>query len=57
MTLTFLGQTYEANVTEVASTQSAITGRYRGTPIQFAAPQAASRSSITLTYRGIRYTR
>ncbi len=57
MTLTFLGQAYEANVTEVAVTKSEMTGCYRGTPMQFAAPQAAPRSNVTLTYRGIRYTR
>ena len=57
MTLTFLGQTYEASTVEVAPVTSTATGRYRGTPVQFSGSQVAPRANVTLTYRGIRYTR
>lgn len=56
MTLTFLGQAYEAMQPEVVAVPSEITGAYRGRPIRFASTQAAPRSNTTLTYRGIRYS-
>ncbi len=57
MTLTFLGQAYEANQSEVAAIRSEVSGMYRGTPMTFARTQAAPRSNQTLTYRGIHYSR
>lgn len=57
MTLTFLGQAYEATQSEVAAMPSETTGMYRGTPMTFSHTQAVPRSNQTLTYRGIRYSR
>lgn len=55
MTLTFLGQVYEANTTEMAPTPSTMTGLYRGVPVKFSQTHLASRSYIAMNYRGIRY--
>lgn len=57
MTLQFLGQRYEATTPAIAAAESELTGQYRGTPITFSQPQAASRANVTLTYRGTRYSR
>ncbi|MDX2242350.1 MAG: DUF4278 domain-containing protein [Leptolyngbyaceae cyanobacterium bins.302] len=57
MTLRFLGQTYQATSTAIAPTESELTGQYRGNLVKFSNTQAAPRSNVTLTYRGIRYSR
>ena len=57
MTLQFLGQRYEVTTNEIAAAESELTGQYRGTPITFSQPHAATRANITLTYRGTRYSR
>jgi len=57
MKLTFLGQSYEANTTEVAPMPSEITGQYRGNLVKFSNSHAALRTQVTLTYRGTRYSR
>lgn len=61
MTLRFLGQTYRANITEVAATPSKVAGIYRGVPVTF--PKASFKtdvvphSFVTLSYRGVHYIR
>lgn len=57
MRLNFLGQSYEANLTEIAPALSEIVGQYRGNLVKFSHTHAASRPQVTLTYRGICYTR
>lgn len=57
MRLTFLGQSYEASTPAIAPTESELTGQYRGNWVKFSNAQAAPRSNVTLTYRGIRYSR
>jgi hypothetical protein len=57
MKLNFLGQSYESHTTEVAPTPSEIVGQYRGNLVTFSNSYPAPRTSVTLTYRGIRYTR
>lgn len=57
MTLTFLGQRYEASTTELAPTPSPLMGKYRGVPVPLSTQRAATRAPQTLTYRGIAYTR
>jgi len=57
MTLQFLGQSYEANPTAIAPTESELSGQYRGHQVKFSQAQVASRANVTLTYRGIRYSR
>jgi len=55
MMLTFLGQPYEANQTEVAQVPTAQTGKYRGVAVQFSAAHVARRKNVQLTYRGHHY--
>jgi hypothetical protein len=57
MRLTFLGQSYEAATSAITSTQFKLTGQYRGNLVKFSNTQATPCSNMTLTYRGIRYTR
>jgi hypothetical protein len=57
MTLTFLGQTYEASPAAQTPIASELTGMYRGAVVKFSSAQAAPRANVTLTYRGIRYSR
>ena len=57
MTLTFLGQTYEATTAAQAPIASEMTGMYRGVAMKVSSTQAAPRSNVTLTYRGTRYSR
>lgn len=56
MMLTFLGQPYEANQSEVAQVPTAQTGKYRGAAVQFSAAHVARRANVQLTYRGRHYT-
>jgi len=56
MTLTFLGQKYEAVATsEITSAESELSGKYRGNTVTFSSARAASPATVALTYRGIRY--
>ncbi len=57
MTLTFLGQRYEASTCELAPTASPITGKYRGVPVPLSTRRVATRAPQTLSYRGVTYTR
>lgn len=57
MTLTFLGQAYEATQPEFVAIPSESTGLYRGRPIRFSSSQPAPQATASLTYRGIRYSR
>jgi len=56
MTLNFLGQAYEANLTEVAQVPTTQTGKYRGASMTFTAARVAPCSNLQLTYRGNRYS-
>jgi len=56
MTLNFLGQAYEANLTEVAQIPTMQIGKYRGATLTFTAARVAPRSNLQLTYRGNRYS-
>lgn len=57
MTLTFLGQEYEAIPAELAPVESTLTGKYRGIPVQFSSDRPLTPMHQVLTYRGIRYSR
>jgi len=57
MTLQFLGQRYEATTPAIAPVETELTGQYRGNLVKFSNTQAAPRANVTLTYRGIRYSR
>jgi len=58
MTLTFLGQKYEATMTaETASVEAELSGKYRGNAVTFSSPRSTAPANVALTYRGIRYSR
>lgn len=57
MRLTFLGQPYETHTPAIAPMESELTGQYRGNRVQFSQAQTTPRANVTLSYRGIRYTR
>jgi len=56
MTLTFLGNSYEVTLPEVAQIPTAQTGKYRGATVHFTAARVAPRSNRQLTYRGNLYS-
>ncbi|HIK14014.1 MAG TPA: DUF4278 domain-containing protein [Leptolyngbyaceae cyanobacterium M33_DOE_097] len=56
MTLTFLGNSYETLLSEVAQIPTAQTGKYRGATVHFTAARVAPRSNRQLTYRGNVYS-
>jgi len=56
MTLTFLGNSYEATLPEAAQVPTAQTGKYRGAALHFTAARVAPRSNRQLTYRGNVYS-
>ncbi len=55
MTLTFLGQRYQATTTEVAHIPTTQTGKYRGANVTFSAGQMTASFNRQLTYRGVAY--
>lgn len=55
MKLAFLGNTYEANTSEVPTFETGKTGCYRGQLVNFRTAQAASMPSKVLAYRGNSY--
>lgn len=55
MTLNFLGKTYEVTLPEVAQVPTTQTGKYRGATVTFTAARVSPRSSLQLSYRGVRY--
>ncbi len=55
MTLTFLGQRYQATTTEVAHIPTTQTGKYRGANVTFSAGQMTASFNRQLTYRGVVY--
>jgi len=55
MTLTFLGNNYEATLPEVAQIPTAQTGKYRGATLHFTAARVAPHTNRQLSYRGVRY--
>ena len=57
MTLTFLGQAYEATTPEFAPAAASMTGMYRGNRCKLSGSHPMPAANVTLTYRGIRYTR
>lgn len=55
MTLTFLGQAYEATQPEVAAIPTETAGTYRGCPMRFSSTHTVPQTTTRLTYRGVRY--
>lgn len=55
MKLAFLGNTYEANTTEISTFETGKTGSYRGQRLTFRTARTAPMPSKVLAYRGNSY--
>lgn len=57
MELSYRGQRYEMDATNIDSTESSLSGRYRGASVSFRIPQLPIQpaSAVGLRYRGSSY--
>ena len=56
MKLSFLGNQYDVNPTEIPTVETGKVGQYRGQQVSFRSAKVGSSDNKSYTYRGNRYT-